>query len=148
MFSKNIRFGALSAAGEPIPGCPVCDISVKMASVPRFGNQMGLRRRHQGRHRHYNSIWDSKQGSAIRIQNNTRKAGDRCCPTIQAGHTATKCIPLVGINGCLLGRADLDGTATRGFVTRCSCGGGTKVGAAITKATCHHSEERHRSEVL
>ena len=29
------------------------------------------------------------------------------------------------------------GTATRGFVTRCSCGCGTKVGAAVTKATCH-----------
>ena len=64
-------------------------------------------------------------------------------PTVQAGITFDKCIPLVGINGYLLG-----GTATRGFVIRCSCGCGTKVGAAVTKATCHHSEERHRSEVL
>ena len=36
--------------------------------------------RHQGRRRHYKSIWDSKQGSGIRIQNENRKAGDRRCP--------------------------------------------------------------------
>ena len=135
MFSKNIRFGELSAAREPIPGCPVCNIFMKIACFPRFGSQMVLRRRHQGQHRHYKSIWDSKQGSRIRIQNEIRKAGDRCCPTIQAGHAADKCIPLVGINGPLLGGADLGGTATRGFVTRCSCGCGTKVGAAITIAS-------------
>ena len=142
MLSKTIRFGALSAAGEPIPGCPVCDISMKMASVLRFGDKALLWRRRQGRHRHYNSIRDAKQGSRTRIQNETTQQKPSM-PTIQAGITVYKRVPEVGTEGPLLA-----GIATRGFVTRCLCGCGTKVCAAVTKATCHHSEERHRSEVL
>ena len=56
-------------------------------------------------------------------------------PTIQAGITFDKRVPEVKIDGPLLGGIDLGGTATRSFVTRCSCGGGTKVGAAITRAS-------------
>ena len=131
MMSKTIRFGALSAAREPIPGCPVCDISMKMESVPRFGDKALLWRRRQGRHRHYNSIRDPKQGSRTRIQNETTKQ-EPSMPTIQAGITVYKRVPEVGTAGPLLA-----GTAAGGFVTRCSCGCGTKVGTAVTKATCH-----------
>ena len=47
-------------------------------------------------------------------------------PTIQAEHTVDKCVPEVGIDGPLLGGTDLGGIATRGFMTRCSCGCGNK----------------------
>ena len=71
MLSKNIRFGALSATREPIPW--------KCYALHGL-DKMLLWWRHQGRRRHYKSIWDSKQGSGIRIQNENRKAGDRRCP--------------------------------------------------------------------
>ena len=56
-------------------------------------------------------------------------------PIIQAGIIFDKCVPEVKIDGPLLGGIDLGGTAARSFVTRRSCGCGTKVGAAITIAS-------------
>ena len=135
MISKNVRFGALSAAGEPIPGCPVCDISMKMVYVPWFGNQMGLRRRHQGRHRHYNSIRHPKQWFGIKIQNETTKQGavgahnsSRDYLLINASQKWRSTVPWLVASTLV---APLQEALWQGAL----CCGGTKVGAAITRAS-------------